>query len=246
MTVLILGGTAEARALAAELDRRGVTFLSSLAGRVSRPRLPVGAVRIGGFGGADGLAAFLTAHPIGAVVDATHPFAVGMRGNAVAACAQTSVPLLRLARPGWAQNPGADDWLWVDDMAAAARAAAGADETIFLSTGRQTLGAFTGLLADKTVLVRVVEPLDHPVPGRWTVIHTRGPFTAETERELMAAHDVRTLVTKDSGGDYTRAKLDVATARGAQVIVVRRPAPPAGMREVDTVAAAADWAGAPH
>ena len=246
MTVLILGGTAEARALAAELDRRGAAFLSSLAGRVSRPRLPVGEVRIGGFGGADGLAAFLTAEQIGAVVDATHPFAVGMRANAVAACAQTAVPLLRLARPGWAGTAGADDWLWVGDMAEAAAAAAKAQETVFLSTGRQTLGAFTGPLADKKVLVRVVEPLDDPVPGSWTVIHTRGPFTAETERELMAEHAVRTLVTKDSGGDYTRAKLDVAADRGAQVIVVRRPAPPAGMIEVDTVAAAADWVSARH
>lgn len=246
MTVLILGGTAEARALAAALDRRGAAFLSSLAGRVSRPRLPVGEVRIGGFGGPDGLAAFLTKRGVAAVVDATHPFAVGMRGNAVAACTQAGVPLLRLARPGWAGTEGADGWLWARDMAAAAVAAARADETIFLSSGRQTLGAFTGPLAEKTVLVRVVEPLDHPVPRSWTVIHTRGPFTPATERELMAAHGVRTLVTKDSGGDYTRAKLDVAAERGARVIVVRRPAPPAGMTEVDSVDAAADWARAPH
>lgn len=242
MTVLILGGTAEARALATELCVRGVPIASSLAGRVSRPRLPDGPVRIGGFGGPVGLARFLVAESITAVVDATHPFATGMRTNASAACAEVGVPLLRLARPGWAGEPGAQDWTWAADIDAAAAAAAQSSGTVFLSSGRQTLGRFTGPLATRRVLVRVVEPLTEPVPAGWTVICARGPYTAEGERALMEEHSVTTLVTKDSGGSYTRAKLDVAAERGVRVIVVARPLNPPGLDEVDTVAAAADWA----
>lgn len=241
MTVLVLGGTGEARALAERLQSDGTEFVSSLAGRVRDPRLPVGDVRIGGFGGSDGLRKFLRDNAIGAVVDATHPFAAGITANAAMACATAGVPLLRLARPGWAGTAGSATWTWVSGHdEAAATAASG--HRVFLSTGRQTLGRFVGPLARHETLVRVVEPLDIEVPDQWTVLHARGPYTVDGERKLMREHDIDTLVTKDSGGDHTRGKLDAAADLGVRVIVVRRPATPAGVDTVDSVDAAAAWA----
>ncbi|MGW3484462.1 cobalt-precorrin-6A reductase [Rhodococcus indonesiensis] len=241
MTVLVLGGTGEARALAARLETAGVAYLSSLAGRVRNPRLPVGEVRIGGFGGVEGLQQYLRGNGIDRVVDATHPFAARISGNAATACVAAGVPLLRLARPGWT---GAADWTWVDDHDAAAVAAA-AGTSVFLSTGRQTLDRFVGPLARHRVLVRVVEPLDLDVPASWTVLLARGPYTVDGERALLAGHDVDVLVTKDSGGDLTRAKLDAAAELGVRVVVVRRPPSPPGVPTVPTVAEAVAWATEP-
>ena len=117
--ILILGGTAEARELAAELAAAWIPVTSSLAGRVSRPRMPAGEVRIGGFGGPDGLADWLGEHTIQAVVDATHPFAQRISASAATACAAAGVPLVRLERPAWTERPG-DRWHRVPDLAAAA------------------------------------------------------------------------------------------------------------------------------
>lgn len=238
MTVLILGGTGEARALAQVLCDNEIDFVSSLAGRVRNPRLPVGAVRIGGFGGIDGLEKYLRDNDVGAVVDATHPFAKGISDNAAVACSAAGVPLLRLQRPGWSDDTGG--WIWVDghdDAAVAAASGAG----VFLSTGRQTLDRFVGPLGTHRVVVRIVDPLDGELPSRWTVVQARGPYTLDRERALMQDHEVDTLVTKDSGGDLTRAKLDAAAELGVRVIVVRRPTAPAGVHTVATVDEAAAW-----
>lgn len=247
MSVLILGGTGEARELAALLLERGVPVVSSLAGRVSRPRLPVGEVRIGGFGGVDGLVRYLRGDgehgaPVRAVVDATHPFARRISANAATACARAGVPLLRLERPGWSQAPGAEGWHWVDDHAAAAQAAARLGQRPFLTVGRQSLDRFTGPLASARALVRVVDPPEHPLPAQWEVLRVRGPYTEEGERELFARHGVDMLVTKDSGGSLTWAKMEVATELRVPVVVVRRPGPPPGVQVVATAAEAAEWA----
>jgi precorrin-6A/cobalt-precorrin-6A reductase len=243
VTVLVLGGTAEARALATSLDRAGVEFVTSLAGRVTRPRLPVGRVRVGGFGGVAGLVTFLAEHRITAVVDATHPFAQGMTANAVAACAATAVPLLRLERPGWAGAPGADTWHWVDGHAeAAALVAELGKRRPFLTVGRQELAAFTGPLSGHAVLVRVVDVPDLALPAPWTVVTSRGPYHPAGERSLMTVHRVDALVTKDSGGTYTWPKLQVAGELGLPVVVVRRRRPPGGVATVSGHEDAAAWA----
>ena len=235
--VLVLGGTAEARRLAAALVAAGRDVLSSLAGRVADPVLPDGAVRIGGFGGAEGLARFLLSERIDAVVDATHPFAATMSAHAAAAAARTGVPLLRLQRPGWTAGPG-DDWRWVDTLAGAAAAVAGAG-SVFVTTGRQGLAAFAGLTG--AVLIRAVDPPPPPLPARATVVLARGPFSVEDERALMQEHQVDVVVSKDSGGPMTAAKLTAAREIGVPVVLVRRPPPPAGVASVATVEEALTW-----
>lgn len=232
--VLVLGGTAEARALAVELDARGVSFLSSLAGRVSRPRLPVGEVRVGGFGGVDGLAEFLCDYAVAAVVDATHPFAATMTLHAAEACERTHTPLVRLARPGWSAHPDASSWRWVASHDDARTAAAELGTRPFLTTGRQTLGHYASW-TDREVLVRVVEPLETAPPERWTVVEDRGPYAVDDEIRLLRSHRVDVLLTKDSGGAYTAAKLTAARALGVPVVVVERPAPPPGLLAVSSV-----------
>jgi precorrin-6A/cobalt-precorrin-6A reductase len=236
--ILILGGTGEARELAAALVAAGIDAVSSLAGRVRDPRLPDGPVRIGGFGGADGLAAFLRAEQITAIVDATHPFASGITANATRAAGQAGVPLLVLCRPGWDADPS---WDVVADIHAAAAAVRDwPGDSVFLTTGRRDLAAFAGDSAHR-FLVRTVDPPGGPAPARMTLIMDRGPYTAEAEQALMREHGVGLLVTKDSGGPMTAAKLRAARDLGVQVIMVARPPLPAGAPVVATVPEAVRW-----
>jgi precorrin-6A/cobalt-precorrin-6A reductase len=235
--VLLLGGTGEARCLATALVEEGLDVLSSLAGRVADPVLPPGEVRIGGFGGAAGLTAWLQAHPVRAIVDATHPFAGTMSASAAAAADLTRIPLLRVQRPGWRAEPG-DDWRWVDSLGEAAAAVRGLD-SVFLSTGRTSLDAFAGLTA--RCLVRSVDPPAPPLPERTVLVLARGPFTVEEELSLLRGHAVEAVVTKDSGGSMTAAKLTAARELGLPVVLVRRPALPPGVPVVATVEEAAAW-----
>jgi precorrin-6A/cobalt-precorrin-6A reductase len=233
VTILILGGTAEARELASALVATGEDVLTSLAGRVNRPALPVGRVRIGGFGGVDGLSAFLTANRIRAVVDASHPFAAQISANAAAAGARTGTPLLRLERPGWADHPLAASWTWVPDAQGAMLAADDAHRP-FLSTGRQSLATFLRW-TDRAAVVRVVDPPTVALPPAWTVIISRGPYWFEEERQLLIDQRIDTLITKDSGGTSTVAKLEAAHDLAIPVVIIRRPTPAGGtvVRAVD-------------
>ena len=238
-TVLILGGTGEARALAAALHAEGTwRVVSSLAGRVSSPALPVGEVRIGGFGGPEALAEWLRAEQVAAVVDATHPFAARISTSAAQAAPAAGVPLLMLRRPGWTAGPD-DRWLRVPDMSGASAAVGSLDGPVLLTTGRGGLKVFADL--PHHFVIRTVDPPEPPLPADHIVLLARGPYTVEGERTLMREHAIRTLVTKDSGGAMTAAKLAAARDLGVAVVIVDRPAAPAGVTAVADPAAVLGW-----
>jgi len=240
--VLILGGTAEARALAAALAALpGVSPISSLAGRVADPALPAGQVRIGGFGGAAGLAGWLAAERIDAVVDATHPFAASISWSAAQAAATAAIPILALRRPGWIQQPG-DDWRRQPSLSAAAEALAGLAERVFLTIGRTELAPFAGL-DEHWFLIRSIEAPQPPLPRRHELLLARGPFTVPAEIALMREHRIGVLVTKDSGGPLTEAKLAAARELEVPVLLVDRPAAP-DVPAVPTVEQAVEWVAA--
>jgi precorrin-6A/cobalt-precorrin-6A reductase len=238
--VVVLGGTAEARELAARLVARGgVRVVSTLAGRVRDPRLPAGEVRVGGFGGPARLAEWLRAEGADAVVDATHPFAARISASAAVAAGRAGVPLLLLRRPGWVAGDG-DDWRWADSLDGAAELVPRLGERVFLTTGRQGLAAFAP--SPLWFLVRCVEAPEPPVPQRMRLLLARGPYTLDGELALMREHRVDVLVTKDSGGGHTGAKLLAARRLGIPVVVVRRPAAP-DVPSVATVDEALSWLG---
>jgi precorrin-6A/cobalt-precorrin-6A reductase len=235
--VLVLGGTTEARELAAALAAHtGVRVTSSLAGRVSRPGALAGQVRTGGFGGADGMAAWIRDHHVTAVVDATHPFARSVTRNAAEAARATGIPLVVLRRPGWQPGPG-DRWHHVASQTAAADLLPGLGRRVFLTTGRLGVAAFARL-TDLHFVLRSVEPPEPPMPPRLTVLLARGPFTVPEETALLREHRIDVLVTKDSGGTATAAKLTAARRLGLPVVVVRRPPLPDGVTAVPNVPAA--------
>ncbi|GAA3895101.1 cobalt-precorrin-6A reductase [Streptomyces lacrimifluminis] len=249
--VLILGGTAEARSLA-ELLAAGTRLPSlrvtnSLAGRVSAPRLPPGEVRVGGFGGAEGLAEWLRAHRVDVLIDATHPFAETISFHAARAAAAAHVPLLALRRPGWVPVEG-DDWHWAGSLAEAAALLPALGRRVFLTTGRLGLAAFAVAALDELwFLVRSVDAPEPPHPARMEVLLDRGPFTLDGEdgkpgeRELLRRHRIDVVVTKDSGGPATAPKLTAAREAGLPVVVVRRPAVPEGVPVADSPEQALQW-----
>ncbi|MFD5057322.1 MULTISPECIES: cobalt-precorrin-6A reductase [unclassified Streptomyces] len=242
MHVLVLGGTTEARRLAESLTEAlpaGARVTSSLAGRVASPKLPPGEVRVGGFGGADGLAEWLRTHRVDALIDATHPFAGTISFHAASAAAAAHVPLLALRRPGWVPVDG-DRWHPVGSLDEAAAALPGLGRRVFLTTGRMGLAAFAGL-DSLWFLMRSVDAPDGPHPARMEVLLDRGPFTLDGERELIRRHRLDVLVTKDSGGDATAPKLAAAREAGIPVVVVRRPPVPEGVSVVGTPELAVDW-----
>jgi precorrin-6A/cobalt-precorrin-6A reductase len=238
--ILILGGTAQARELVAELrPREEHRIIFSLAGRTDEPALPDlpgGRVRVGGFGGAEGLAEFLRAESIDVLVDATHPFAQVISGHAATAAAEAGTRLLALRRPAWQAQPG-DRWIHVPDVPAAAQQAAGLadDLCVFVTTGRMEAAAYA---RDErhTYLIRAVTAPDGALPPRRSVVLDRGPYTVAGESALMARHDVAALVTKNSGGPSTAAKLVAARQRGIPVIMVDPPVPPSGAEAFTSVA----------
>lgn len=236
MRLLLLGGTAEARALAARLHP-DVDVISSLAGRVPDPALPAGEVRIGGFGGADGLAAWLTENRITAVVDATHPFAATITAHADTACRRLGVPAVVLARPAW---PHGRAIVVSSDREAADVVSGRGFSRVFLTTGRSGTAAFAGVGA--WFLIRAVTaPEASTLPTRHQLVLSRGPYRYDDELALMREHGIDALVTKNSGGDMTRAKLEAADALGVAIVMVDRPALPDSAETVSTVEAALDW-----
>lgn len=229
--ILILGGTAEASVLARALHGTGIDAVLSLAGRTALPKREPVRTRIGGFGGAEGLAAWIAGNGIARVVDATHPFAARISHNAALACERAGVPLLAVRRPAWERRPG-DDWIEVDDMAAAAAAIGGAPRRVFLTIGRQELAAFAAA-PQHAYHVRTIEPIAGvlAVP-HLTEIAGRGPFAVDVETAFLREAGIEILVTKNAGGAATYAKIAAARSLGLPVVMVRRPALP----EVQSVA----------
>ncbi|CAN5544824.1 cobalt-precorrin-6A reductase [soil metagenome] len=236
MPLLLLGGTGEARALAARLHP-DIEIISSLAGRVPDPALPVGPVRIGGFGGADGLRQWLQDNQIDAVVDATHPYAATITATAAQVCHELGMAHLVLARPAW---PTDGATVVASDRAAADHVAREGFERIFLTTGRSGTQAFVGSRA--WFLIRAVTTPDlATLPQRHQMLLSRGPYHLEGESALLADHHIDMLITKNSGGAMTRPKLDAAAALGIPVLMIDRPALPAGVDRVGAVAEADAW-----
>lgn len=236
MRILLLGGTGEARALAQRLHP-GADIVSSLAGRVPDPALPVGPVRVGGFGGVAGLVQWVRDNDITAVVDATHPFAATMTAHAAQACAELGLRHLVLARPPW--DTGGATLVGSDTEAADVVARLGYSR-IFLTTGRSGIAPFTD--SDAWFLIRVVTPPDAEVlPRHHRVVLSRGPYGYDDEYALLRDNRIDALVTKNSGGALTEAKLAVAKDLGIPVVMIDRPPLPSGVHAVSTVEEAVAW-----
>jgi precorrin-6A/cobalt-precorrin-6A reductase len=234
MRILILGGTSEARALAARLVALGHEVVTSLAGRTQQPLLPAGGLRVGRFGGVPGLVAYLGTARIERLVDATHPYAGLISINAVAAANQAGIPLVRCMRPAWEEPAGAG-WQHVPDIAAAARLLP-SGATVLATTGHEGLATLLGR-NDCRFLVRLIEPPVAPLPVHARLLLARPPHRLAAERALFRAEGITHLVTKNSGGTQTAAKLEAARESGAAVVMIARPVyGPA--REVASVSAA--------
>jgi len=238
--LLILGGSGEAAALARALRgdaRYDVTV--SLAGRTSEPLQLPGKLRRGGFGGAEGLARALGNEKFDVVIDATHPFADQMKANAIAAVRAAGIPLLAIRRPPWTPIKG-DNWIAVESIEGAAAALGETAKRVFLTTGRDELRPFAKASQHFYLLRSVEAPAPDELPAHVELIKARGPFRLEDELALLKQHAIDIVVTKNSGGDATYAKLEAARALGLPVIMVRRPSLPEAP-SVESAAAALDW-----
>jgi precorrin-6A/cobalt-precorrin-6A reductase len=226
--LLILGGTREARELAEILDGDGrYDVVTSLAGRTLVPLRPPGRLRVGGFGGAAGMAEYLRGERISLVVDATHPFASRISANTARACAEIRIPHFILSRPPWEAQSG-DRWTPVASPGEAAACLAALGERVFLSVGRKDLASF-GECRGVWFLLRTVDPLGGEVPlGAYEAIVGRGPFPQEDERALLERYRIDLVVSRNSGGGATGAKLAAARALGLPAILIQRPPLPAG------------------
>jgi len=223
--LLILGGTAEARILA---ERATAAFgeqlrvTTSLAGRTRAPVALAGEVRRGGFGGPEGLAAYLRQAAIDMVVDATHPFTARISTAASSACGGMGVPLLLLARAAWSPGPG-DRWIEVGSAVEAAAILPGLGRRAFLTIGHGEIKAFAGVTGVHFV-IRLVDPPATPLPlDSHALIIARGPFAPGAERRIMVEHAIDVVVAKASGGDATAAKLMAARQLAIPVLMLRRP-----------------------
>ncbi len=223
--LLVLGGTTEATAMCRELAPLGVNATVSLAGRVANPRALDLPVRIGGFGGVDGLITYLRDHRVTHVIDATHPFASQMSRHAIDACGAVGVPLVALTRAPWKEQPG-DRWIHVHDMQAAVDRLSGAPMRVFLAVGRTQMDAFAAQPQHHYV-IRLVDPpaTDLPFPNH-EVIVDRGPFDEVSDRRLLRTHLIDLVVSKNSGGTGAVAKIDAARQLGLRVLMVDRPQVP--------------------
>jgi precorrin-6A/cobalt-precorrin-6A reductase len=240
--ILILGGTAEARQLAGRLaGRAGLDITLSLAGRTASPAAQPVPVRVGGFGGAEGLANYLVSERIDALIDATHPYANVISANAVAAARRGGVPLVALRRPPWIAVSG-DRWIEVSDVREAVPALGQTPRRVFVALGRNELKPFCNA-PQHYYLIRSVDPVDPPLPlPHVGYVTGRGPFSEADDRGLMTEHRIDVVVAKNSGGPATYGKIAAARALGVDVIMLCRPAAP-DAAAVATIEDAIAWLG---
>ena len=237
--LLILGGTAEASALAKRVAETKMSAVYSYAGRVAHPDAQPLPVRIGGFGGFDGLSDYLRREEITHVIDATHPFANRISRNAIAACASVDLPLIALVRASWTAADG-DRWTHVADMQSAVQATDKPAERVFLAIGRQEVAGFAAM-PQHSYLLRFVDKPDKPPPlPDHHVLVARGPFDLAEDLALLKEHRIDLVVSKNAGGTGARAKIDAARKLGLPVLMIDRPALPK-RHEVATVDAVMDW-----
>jgi precorrin-6A/cobalt-precorrin-6A reductase len=238
--ILILGGTTEARQLAQRLAPRvGLAVTLSLAGRTASPVPHPVPVRIGGFGGADGLSRYLTAARIDVLIDATHPYATVISENAAVAARDAKVPFVALRRPPWTAVAG-DRWTEVENTEAAVAAIGRESRNVFVALGRNALAPFAAAPQHR-YLIRSVDPVEPPLPlPSVTYITARGPFSEADDRALMRAHGIEVVISKNSGGSAAYGKIAAARALGIHVIMLRR-APPPDAPAVNTVDEALAW-----
>ena len=244
MHILILGGTTEANELSALLAQRPhIKATLSYAGRTQNPTLPKIACRIGGFGGVAGLAAWMREHSVSAIIDATHPFASKMPFNAASACQQTGVPLLALTRPEWKSEQD-DNWQQVQSHHAVIETLGRHPQRIFLTVGRLEIDSYA-TAPQHFYIARTIDPVTpQPLPNAiW--LTGRGPFTVEDERALLQTHNAPVVVTKNSGGTATKAKLVAARELGLPVIMVARPPKP-DVETTHSAAQAMEWIARTH
>jgi len=240
MRALILGGTADASLLAAEIARAGLDAVYSYGGRTRAPADQPLPTRIGGFGGVSGLADYIRRETITHVIDATHPFAAEMSRNAVAACMETDTLLIALERVPWT-GMSDDNWIEVADVNAAVAALPEATANVFLAIGRQHIAPFAGK-PQHAYTLRFVDPPETSLPFAADVIVSRGPFTLHSELEMLRAREIAWIVARNSGGDGARAKIDAARMLGLPVVMISRPELPE-RRRVESVAEVMQWLG---
>ncbi len=227
MRVLILGGTTEASALAKLLadDSRFEATLS-FAGRTAAPQSQPIATRTGGFGGADGLAQYIREQAIETVIDATHPFAPRISANAVVACGRAGVGLATLVRPAWKPVAG-DNWQTAPTAVSAALAIGKEPRKVFLALGRQELHCFAAI-AQHHYVVRLIDPPQGARPHNLVVLQQRGPFDFDAELRLLKERKIDVIVSRNSGGSATYAKIEAARVLRLPVIMITRPVKPTG------------------
>ena len=231
--ILILGGTRDAVELAALLVEKGFEVTTSLAGVTSSPATPKGALRIGGFGGVEGLAAYAKGFDL--IADATHPFAARISATARSVATRLQIPCVRLERPAWQAAPG-DHWTVVSDASAAA-AAIPSGSRVLLTIGRKDIQPFLAR-ADVTGVIRMIEAPQSAIPANFALLRAQPPFTVASETALFKSEAITVLVTKNAGGDLTRAKIDAARATSTSVIIVSRPEKPPTATKASAVALA--------
>jgi precorrin-6A/cobalt-precorrin-6A reductase len=221
--ILVLGGTSDANALVKELFKAGFDVVTSFAGVTENPVLPEGEIRVGGFGGENGLFDYLKAEGFTALADATHPFAAQISRHGFNAAERAGIPYLRLERAAWTPLP-ADNWINVQNTEAAV-AALPIAARVLLTIGRKEIGAFLAR-GDLSGVVRMIEKPPFELPPNWVLVLARPPFSVEAEREMLAFHKITRLVTKNAGGKLTVAKLMAARAQRIPVVMIERPPKP--------------------